>query len=85
MRGNDYAAKEGAAFFLLAVGLSALPLALRMVSPYYVPLVIICDIGFLLTSYSIVTNPTPRNAKRNKKYVLIWMTFGLLAFVVGTL
>jgi geranylgeranylglycerol-phosphate geranylgeranyltransferase len=85
MRGNDRAAKEGAEFFLLAVGLSALPLALRMVSPYYVPLVIICDIGFLLTSYSIVTNPTPRNAKRNKKYVLIWMTFGLLAFVVGTL
>jgi geranylgeranylglycerol-phosphate geranylgeranyltransferase len=84
-RGNDYAAKGGAAFFLLSVGLSALPLALHMVSPYYVPLVIICDFGFLLTSYSIMTNPTPRNAKRNKKYVLIWMTFGLLAFVVGTL
>ena len=84
-RGNNYAAKQGTGLFLLAVGLSTLPLALGMVSLYYVPLVIICDIGFLLTSYSIMTKPTPRNAKRSKKYVLIWMTFGLLAFVVGTL
>ena len=84
-RGNSYAAKQGAAFFLIAVVLSVLPVGLRMVSLYYVPLVIICDIGFLLTAYSIVTNPTQRNAKRNKKYILIWMTFGLLAFVVGTL
>jgi len=84
VKGNECAAKQGALFFLIAVVLSVLPVALRMVSLYYVPLVIICDIGFLLTSYSIVTNPTQRNAKRNKKYVLVWMTFGLLAFVVGT-
>lgn len=85
VKGSNYAAKRGASFFLTAVVLSALPVALRMVSLYYVPLVVICDIGFLLTSYSIVMSPTQRNAKRNKKYVLIWMTFGLLAFVVGTL
>ena len=84
-KGNSYAAKQGAVLFLLAVGLSTLPLVLGMVSLYYVPLVVICDIGFLLTSYSIMANPSPRNAKRNKKYVLLWMTFGLLAFVVGTL
>ena len=85
VRGNSYAARQGAAFFLIAVGLSVLPLGLHLVSLYYLPLVIICDIGFLLTSYSIVTNPTPPNAKRSKKYVLVWMSFGLLAFVVGTL
>jgi len=84
-KGSNYAAKEGAFFFLIAVALSALPLALHIVSLYYVPLVAICDIGFLLTSYSIVTTPTPQNAKRNKKYALIWMAFGLLAFVVGTI
>ena len=85
VKGNSYAARQGASFFLIAVLLSVLPLAFHMVSLYYVPLVMICNIGFLLTSYSIVTNPTQLNAKRNKKYVLIWMTFGLLAFVVGTL
>lgn len=85
VKGNAYAAKQGTTFFLIAVGLSTLPVVLHIVSVYYIPLVIICDIGFLLTSYSIMTSPTPLNAKRNKKYILLWMTFGLLAFVVGTL
>jgi len=85
VKGSSYAARQGATLFLIAVVLSVLPLVLHMVSFYYVPLVMICDIGFMLTSYSIVTNPTPYNAKRSKKYVLIWMTFGLLAFVLGTL
>jgi geranylgeranylglycerol-phosphate geranylgeranyltransferase len=85
IKGNSEAAKQGTAFFLLAVALSALPIAFHMVSLYYVPIVVICDVGFLLTCYSLVTDPTPGNAKRNKKYVLVWMTFGLLAFVIGTL
>jgi geranylgeranylglycerol-phosphate geranylgeranyltransferase len=84
-RGNAKAAKVGAILFCTAVALSALPAILGMVSEYYLPLVAICDIGFLLTAYSVLTNPTPRNAKRSKKYILIWMTFGLLAFVIGTL
>jgi len=83
--GNVTAAKAGAALFLTAVALSALPILLGLVSYYYLPLVAICDIGFLLTAYSIVTNPTPRSAERNKNYVLAWMTFGLLAFLIGTL
>ncbi len=85
--GNAYAAKQGAALFLTAVALSAVPIAVGVVSNtfYYLPLVIISDIGFALTSYSIVTNPSSRNAKRNKKYTLLWMLFGLLAFVFGAL
>jgi 4-hydroxybenzoate polyprenyltransferase len=82
--GNAYAAKRGALFFLAAVALSVLPLALGIVSQYYIPLILICDLGFLLSTYSIVTIPTPQNAKRNKRYVLVWMFFGLLAFVIGT-
>jgi geranylgeranylglycerol-phosphate geranylgeranyltransferase len=83
-KGNSIAARYGAAFFLSAVALSVLPLLLGWVTYLYIPLVIICDVGFLLTSYSILSNPTPRSAKRNKKYVLLWMTFGLLAFLMGT-
>ena len=84
-KGKSLAAKYGAAFFLSAVALSALPLILGLVSYLYVPLVAICDLGFVLTSYSILANSSPRSAKRNKKYVLVWMTFGLLAFLMGTL
>jgi geranylgeranylglycerol-phosphate geranylgeranyltransferase len=84
-KGNAQAGKESALLILWAVVLSVLPIPLGLVSFYYIPLAAICDIGFLLTSYSIVSNPTPRNAKRNKNFVLVWMTFGLLAFVIGTL
>ena len=84
-KGIAIAAKYGAAMFILAVALSAVPLAIGIVSVYYVPLVVICDVGFLLTAYSVLTNSSPRNAKRNKSYVLLWMTFGLLAFLVGTI
>src|SRR5208282_2874468 len=48
--GNAYAAKQGASLFLLAVAFSVLPIALGVVSIYYIPLVIISDIGFALTS-----------------------------------
>lgn len=84
-KGNAKAAKYGAALFVAAVALSGLPLILGIVSYYYIPLVAICDIGFLLTAYSIMANSSPKNAKRSKNYVLLWMTFGLLAFILGTI
>jgi geranylgeranylglycerol-phosphate geranylgeranyltransferase len=84
-KGNMSAAKQGAALFLGAVVLSVLPLVFGLVSFYYIPLVVICDVGFLLTAYSIKTDPSPRNAKRSKNFVLVWMTFGLLAFVFGAI
>jgi geranylgeranylglycerol-phosphate geranylgeranyltransferase len=83
-KGNATAAKYGAVFFIVAVALSTLPLALGLVTLYYIPLVVICDMGFLLTSYSILSNSSPQSAKRNKKYVLVWMMFGLLAFLLGS-
>jgi geranylgeranylglycerol-phosphate geranylgeranyltransferase len=83
-KGNGIAARYGAILFIMTVALSGLPLALGLVTLYYVPLVAICDIGFLLTAYSLLSNSSPRNAKRNKRYVLIWMMFGLLAFLLGT-
>jgi geranylgeranylglycerol-phosphate geranylgeranyltransferase len=84
-KGNTVAGKYGAALFLAAVALSALPLLFGLVTYYYIPLVVISDLGFVLTAYSILSNPSPGNAKRSKKYVLLWMTFGLLAFVVGSM
>ena len=84
-KGSLTAAKYGSVFFICAVALSTLPLLLGLVSDYYIPPVVICDLGFLLTTYSILSTPTPASAKRNKKYVLVWMTFGLLAFLMGSL
>ena len=77
--------KQSALLFLGAVVLSVLPLVLGLVSNYYIPLVAICDIGFLLTAYSMIAGPTPRNAERNENYVLVWLSFGLLALILGTI
>jgi heme O synthase-like polyprenyltransferase len=77
--------KWSALLFLGAMVVSVLPLFLGLVSNYYIPLVVICDIGFLLTAYSMIAGPTPRNAKRNENYVLVWLSFGLLALVLGTI
>lgn len=85
-KGGSTAAKYGAAFFVAAAALSGLPILLGLVNyRYYAPLVAVCDIGFMLTVYSLMTNSSPASARRNKKYVLVWMTFGLLAFIVGTI
>jgi len=83
--GAMHAAKYAAVLFVSAVILSALPILLGLVSHFYMPLVLICDIGFLLTAYSIISDYSPKNAKRNKNFILVWMTFGLLAFVIGVI
>ena len=79
------AGKQSAACFLAAVGTSALPVLRGLVSIYYIPLAVICDVGFLLTAYSLSSSPTFHSARRSEKYVLLWMSFGLLAFLIGTI
>jgi geranylgeranylglycerol-phosphate geranylgeranyltransferase len=84
-KGSAVAGRQSTTLFIIAVVLSSLPILLGLVNNYYIPLVAICDAGLILTAYSISRSPTPRNAKRDKNFVLVWMTFGLLAFVIGTL
>ena len=82
-KGLGTAAKTGALFFVAAVLLSVIPIALRMVSWFYVPIVSVCDMGFLYSSYSIVKNASPKNALRSKNQALVWMLLGLIAFIAG--
>ncbi len=77
--------KQSAVSFLAVVAVSVLPPLRGLVSIYFIPLAVICDVGFLLTAYSLLMSPTPHTAKRNENYVLLWMSFGLLAFVIGTI
>jgi len=66
-----------------AVMLSVIPIAFGMISWLYVPIVSVCDIGFLYSSYSIVKNASPENALRSKNQALVWMLLGLIAFIAG--
>jgi len=82
-KGLGIASKTGAAFFVVAVLLSTVPIALRMVSWLYAPIVVVCDVGFLYSAYSIVKDPSPRNAVTSKNQALVWMLLGLVAFIAG--
>jgi geranylgeranylglycerol-phosphate geranylgeranyltransferase len=82
-KGQGIASKTGASFFVVAVLLSTVPIALRMVSWLYVPIVLVCDLGFLYSAYSIVRDPSPRNAVKSKNQALVWMLLGMIAFIAG--
>jgi len=82
-RGLSAASKVGALFFMAAVLLSILPIASGLVSWFYVPIVLVCDAGFLYSAYSILRDHSPQNALRSKDQALIWMLLGLIAFIAG--
>jgi len=84
-RGLAFASKTGAFFLVLAVFLSAVPIAFGMVSWVYAPIVLVCDAGFLFSAYSMSKDPSSQNAVRSKNHALVWMLLGLVAFIAGGL
>jgi geranylgeranylglycerol-phosphate geranylgeranyltransferase len=82
-KGLNIASKTGGLFFVVAVLLSVIPIMWKMVSWLYVPIVLVCDLGFLYSTYSIVKDPSRKNALRSKNQALVWMLLGLIAFIAG--
>jgi geranylgeranylglycerol-phosphate geranylgeranyltransferase len=83
--GERTAAAAAAVFSLLAVCLSPLPWLWELVSDWFLPPVLITDIGILVSSILLLRNYSRKNAKRTKNLSLIWFTTGLLAFILGKL
>ena len=83
--GEKRAAVAAAVFYLSSVLLSPTPLFLSLVSFWFIPLVVITDIGLVASSIMLVRDYSGGNARRVKKTVLLWFIIGLLAFVVGAL
>lgn len=77
------AALVASAFYLSAVGMSAVPWLYGMVSMAYLPFVLVADAGFILSSCLLLNNYSRENARRVKGLVLVWMGLGLVAFVTG--
>ena len=72
-------------FYLSAVGLSVFPWLYRTVSWLYLPLVVVSDLGFIASSFTLWMDYSKENAERVKNMVLLWMIIGLLAFAAGGL
>ena len=72
-------------FSLVAVSLSPLPWLWELVSDWFLPPVILTDIGLLVSSFLLLQDYSRENAKRIKNLSLVWFTTGLVAFILGTL
>ncbi len=81
--GPKTASRLAAVLYLAAVSMSFAPPALGLVKIGYIPPVAVSDIGFVTSSFSLIRRYDQRNARLSKNRVLIWMCFGLLAFVAG--
>jgi len=82
--GEKDAAFASSIFFVSAVGLSPFPWLWRLVSNWFLPLVILTDIGLVASSVSLMRDSSGDNAGKVKNLVLMWFITGLLAFLAGT-
>jgi len=83
VHGGKVASVVASCFFLSAVFLSLFPWLLGLVSVWYVPFVVVADVGFAASSVMLVQNHSRENARRTKNLVLVWMLLGMLSFFAG--
>jgi geranylgeranylglycerol-phosphate geranylgeranyltransferase len=81
--GEKTAAIAAAFFYIFTVLLSPIPWLLNLVSFWFIPLVIITDLGLVASSFMLVRDYSRENARRIKNMVLLWFIIGLLAFLLG--
>jgi polyferredoxin len=58
-------------------------ITLGLVSVWFIPVVILTDVGFVVSSALLLRDFSRENAREIKKIVLLWFVTGLLAFVLG--
>lgn len=83
--GDKKAAIVASLFYVSAVALTPLPLLLELVSLWFIPFVLVTDVGLVVCSAVLLKNYSRANARKIKKFVLLWFVFGLLAYIFGVL
>ena len=83
--GDKKAAIAASLFYVSAVALTPLPLLLGLVSLWFIPFVLVTDVGLVVCSVVLLKNYSRENARKIKKLVLLWFLFGLLAYIFGAL
>ena len=79
------AAIVASVFSLLAVTLSVLPWIWGLVSVWFLPPVILTDLGLIISSFMLLQDYSRPNAKKIKNLSLVWFVTGLMSFILGTL
>jgi geranylgeranylglycerol-phosphate geranylgeranyltransferase len=83
--GEKKAAVAASLFYILAVSLTPVPWLWnpRLVSFWFIPLVLVTDIGLVASSALLLKDYSRESARKIKKLVLLWFVIGLLAYVFG--
>jgi geranylgeranylglycerol-phosphate geranylgeranyltransferase len=81
--GERNAAIVASLFYVSAVSLTPIPWLLSLVSFWFIPFVLVTDVGFVVSSFLLVRDYSRENARKIKNLVLLWFVLGLLAFVFG--
>jgi geranylgeranylglycerol-phosphate geranylgeranyltransferase len=83
--GEKNAAVAATLFYLSAVALTPLTWILNLVSFWFIPLVLVTDIGLVVSSTLLLKDYSRESARKIKKLVLLLFVVGLLAYVVGVI
>jgi len=83
--GEKPAAVVASLFYVLAVALTPLPWVLNLVSFWFIPVVLVTDIGLIVCSVALLRDYGRENARKIKKLVLVLFLIGLLAYLLGVL
>jgi geranylgeranylglycerol-phosphate geranylgeranyltransferase len=82
--GEKKAAVAASIFYVSAVALTPIPLLFGLVSIWFVPFVLITNVGLLGSSVLLLKDYSRENSRRIKKMILLWFIFGLLAYIFGS-
>ena len=83
--GEKNAAVVASLFYVSAVALTPVPWIRNLVSFWFIPLVLVTDVGLVVSSALLLRDYSRENARKIKKLVLLLFIVGLLAYVVGVL
>ncbi len=83
--GEKSAAFVAVVFFLVAVALTPVTWYLGLVGVWFIPFVLVTDIGLIACSALLLLDHSREKARRIKKVVLYLFLVGLLAYIFGIL
>lgn len=83
--GAEIASQVASVFYISGALASILPIILNQTSIWYIPPVIVTDVGLLYGTYNLLRDPSRETSRKVKIQTLYWMFFGLIAFAAGSL
>ena len=72
-------------FFVFAVALTPLTWFLGLVGVWFIPFVLVTDVGLIVCSVLLLSDHSREKARKIKKVVLYLFLVGLLAYIFGVI